>query len=1351
MRRNRLLVLFLALLYVTTDSYASERYLFRTMSPAGGFYYDGVKSIEQDESGFIWVMMDYELYRFDGYHYKKYYPYFASMAPKERWIFHNMASDSSGHLYVNTNNGLYRYDQMSDRFERIFDMVNHVRVDGSGHVWIRYRKRWSILDTDTGKITTPVYDMESLSDPDNTVFCLHNKDLYTFTKRKVFRYNYAENKLVACLTLPGDPDREIRFAQARNGKLWVFIDQDGLYKVDLSTFRIEDHYASLPWDKNTLRTFRIDRKENIWFGTIGGIYILNTSDRNLTHYTHSDTDPFSLPTNSIWEIYEDRQSNIWIGAYSGILCYVNINENDSFETYNTKNSGLGHALVSSFAEDKDYLWIGTEGGGVNRMNKATGESSSFTGSDSISSNHVKSLLIDPNDNLWVSTFMGGIDLYNSARHKVANFNHVDEDSTSLLVNNVRKIIPDGDAGMWVAYQYPAPMVSHFSYSDKSFTHYSLDHTRNYTYLFDILRQGENTLWAISNEALYRLDTRTHSVEKMVPDTYSGLYTFCLDDSGNIWIGTIGNGLIRFDTNTSSFIPLKEDGQPDIYSIYSICYDNGNVWMGTNEGLCRYSTTDNHLMRFGDEENTQGQVYYPLATMKGMDGLLYFGGTNGFTVVDPRKISHNSHRPKALITDFFIDHKAVHPRYVSDDSLATIRLDYAQTNFGLQFSSDNYLIPEKSLFRYRLKGYNDSWITANAQQRTVMYTKVPAGTYYFEVYAANRDGLWSDKPTVIKIIRRTAPWFSWPAYLVYLLTIIGIARLIFRHFSEKNKLKMLLYQESIEKDKKEQIHQAQLRFFTNISHDFRTPLSLILAALDKLRREGLKEYYYRILNGNAQRLLNLVNELMDFRTVENGKMRLGLQPLNINRQVKEIANDFIDYAGQRGIDFRIKCDDTLPAEIYADKSVVEKIVMNLLTNAFKYTRDGGRILLEVRPGKDFTSCHKNGYTVGDCLNEAFSIIVSDTGVGISGESIGSVFERFYKVNTVNTDSHLGTGIGLALVKSLVLLHKGSISIYSEREKGTDMIVCLPLDKSIFPETDFMRAEETAQETSARPMDEDSDPAEIKEMEELLPSVKKKILVVEDNDDLRTLIAESLSTEFQVMQARDGIEALDLLDREDFDLVVSDIMMPNKDGMSLCHDIKNDVNTSHIPVILLTAKTGLESKIEGADSGADLYFEKPVDLVYLKLSILNIFRNRQQLKEHYAKNYYADSSDLSTNEQDSKFLKKLIAVIDTNMDQPEMDVNLIAKELLMSRSKLYTKVKGLTGKSVVEFVLNCRLRKAARLIIEKSLTMREVMMQIGIESQAYFTNSFKKVFGETPTAFAARHKNETKDNLDKTKNG
>lgn len=1332
-------LLFLGLLASISDIFPVENnYRFRTMSPEGGFYYDGVKELEQDQAGFIWVMMDYELYRFDGYHYKKYYPYFAKLQPAQRWLFKNMASDSSGCLYVNTNNGVYRYETATDRFERIYDSVSAVKVDNTDRLWVRVQGLWYLLDEKSGELSAPLYD-DRKPGYVNVAFCTYHQDLYSFVRQRIYRFNYAENRFELCYVLP-DTQGYIRFAQACKGSLWAFVDKDGLYQIDLTSFRVKKHFKlSSEYAGSSLRAFYVDIDGQVWMGTMDGVYILNTVDGQVSHYRHSRSDSFSLPDNSVWEIYGDKQSNVWIGMYSGKLCCVNVNESTAFKTWIPEAGGLNYAPVSAFAEDDDILWVGTEGGGLNRMERTTGKIGPFTDKKGMALNNVKSLVLDNERRLWISTFREGLHVYDTRRGSVTRYRHDKDDEHSLLVNDMRKTVLEADSGLWVAYQYPQPVVSYLSFQTHSFVHYKLDSCNNY--LFDIQRQGENKLWAISNEALYCMDVRTQKVEKMQPNdsTYLGLFTFCLDDSGNIWIGTIGNGLVKFDTSTLQFMPMKDVLQQKIYSIYTLCYDDGNVWMGTDDGLYCYDTVRNHLSRFDKGENTQGQVYYPLASMKGLDGTLYFGGTNGFTAVDPQKISYNAYKPKAVISDFFIDHESVLPEYRLNDSVREVVLDYDQTNFGFQFSSDSYHVPEKNRFRYRLRGYNDAWITVNAQNRTAMYSKVPAGVYYFEVYATNNDGVWSERPTVIKIVRKTAPWFSWPAYLFYLLIFAGGVYAIYRHFSEKKKFKMLLYQESVERDKKEQIHQAQLRFFTNISHDFRTPLSLIMAALDKLRREGLKEYYYRILNGNVQRLLNLVNELMDFRTVENGMMKLELEPLDINRMVQEIGNDFTDYAKQRNIDFRIECDEHLPDAIYVDKNVVEKIVMNLLNNSFKYTRDKGKICLRtLNAGEPFVSPYKNSFTVGDCIEKAFCLVVSDTGVGISGDSISSVFERFYKVNTVNADAHLGTGIGLALVKSLVLLQKGEVTIYSEREKGTDMVVRLPLDTGVFREADFKKQKAEQSDASAAVSQEDETNALEGVEARLQNENKKKILLVEDNADLRTLIAEALSDEFLVIQATDGLDALRRMEETDFDLVISDIMMPNKDGVSLCSDIKKHLNTSHIPVVLLTAKTSLESKIEGVDSGADLYFEKPIDLTYLKLSLLNVFRNRQQLKEHYAKNYYADSSELVTNEQDNRFLKQFIDFVEEHMDQPQMDVNQIAEELGMSRSKLYSKVKGLTGKSVVEFVLNCRLRKAARLIIEENLTMREVMMQVGIESQAYFTNSFKKVFGETPTSFAAKHK-------------
>ncbi len=1342
--KNRCLLLLLVILCaIESVPVRANEYKFRIMSPEGGFYYDGIKAIEQDSEGFIWVMMDYELYRFDGYQYKKYYPYFAALNPTKGWTFNNMASDGAGGLYVNTNNGVYRYSKSTDKFERVYNPVAQVKVDGTGNVWVRTQYQWKLLDTRTVELHTPRYDGDSLTYV-NSPFCVSQEELYTFVHRTVYRYNQEKNEFDYCFTFPASGIESVSHAYVRDGKLWAYFSKEGLYEVDLATFVVEARYGPFPeMEDDALRAFFVDKNGKIWLGTIDGLYLFSPEDGKLSCHRHSRSDPYSLPNNSIWVIAGDRQQNVWIGTYSGMLSYVNVDERDAFRTFHAKEGGLNSPLVSSFAENEDYLWIGTEGGGVDRMDKRTGVFQNVIGTGQMASLNVKSLSINKKNELWVSTFRGGIYQFDSFGKRKMNLLHVTGDSTSLLVNNIRKTIAVGDTGMWVAYQHPYLRISYYSIRDKKFTHYTLDEKS--AYLFDMFRQGDRTLWCVSHDALYRMDTQTHTVERFAPNDsiYLRLFTASLDDSGHIWIGTIGNGLVRFDITTSRFVPMREGMLREMYSIYSICYDDGKVWMGTDNGLCCYDIGANQLVEFDEKANTQGQVYYPLAVLKGYNGRLFFGGTNGFTVVNPHRITYNTYHPKALISDFFIDQKVVHPNYDVEASRQTIVLDYDQTNFGFRFSSDNFNIPEKNRFRYRLRGYNNQWITVTAQQRTVMYSKVPAGTYYFEIYAANNDGIWSDVPTIIRIVRRPAPWASIPAYGLYLLVTVGIFWLIYRYYAEKRRLQMLLYQENIERDKKEQIHQSQLRFFTNISHDFRTPLSLILAVVDKLRNDGVKEYYYRILNSNAQRLLSLVNELMDFRTVENGMMKLQLQPLDVNRIVQDTTDDFRDTAQQRNIDFRIQCDNKLPAKIWADRSIVEKIVMNLLSNAFKYTRDGGHILIKTCKGNNFTSIYPNSYTVGECGEKnVFSIVVSDTGIGISGESIGNVFERFYKVNTVNADSHLGTGIGLALVKSLVLLHKGSITIYSEREKGTDMVVCLPLDKAVFAPEDFMQ-QELESEPPSQPVMENTKEDSVEEVDWTLPSDNKKILIAEDNDDLRALIVESLADDFEVTQARDGEEAMNLINSEtDFDLIISDIMMPRKDGVSLCYDVKNNVETSHIPVILLTAKTSLESKIEGVDSGADLYFEKPVDLTYLKLAIHNVFKNRQQLREHYARNFYADSSELSSNQQDTQFLKSLVDYINVHISEPELSVAELAEKLGMSKSKLYNKVKGLTGESVVSFIANCRMRRAAKLIIEENLTMREVMTQVGIESQSYFTNLFKKVWGEAPTIFASKHKKGNK---------
>lgn len=1330
---RRLQSFFLLFIVNISIAVASENITFRTFSPEGGFYYDGVKGICQDNKGFIWIIMDNNLYRFDGYDYKSYYYQFKKADKAARWIFTHLASDKSGTLLVNTNNGLFRYNRKDDTFIRIFEKeVNSPRIDSRENIWIRYMRQWHILNVQEEKLFSPLFDGE-VSPGINDLFCTYNDDLYLFSSQKqMFRYNYPAQQFNLYMNLPLKSG-QIQYAKILKGKLWIVDFQLEVYKFDLSTSQLEESFI-IPAEKPAKKIF-IDKNGIMWIGGINGLYTLDLNSRKLAHHQHSKAkDSFSIPNNSIWTIAEDFQENIWIGTFAGELCYVNLEENKAFRSFFPQDKALNHAPVSGFTEDKNNIWISTEGGGVNCMNKATGAFTYYRASDRkhSTSDNLKPPLIDKYKRLWISSFRGGIDCLDTSTGKVKSYRNIPGDSNSILYNDLRKLVFDGDSGLWIAYQHPELVVSHYSFRENRFTHYPFSASDEQYYIFDILRGRDNRLWLLSHQKLYMMNLIDHSVTALpLKDSlYLSGRAMCMDDSGNIWIGTTGNGLVRYEPDTQNYTIFNQILDYGINTIYSIIYDGeGNLWLGTDYGLFRYTIATKEFLVFDKEDGTQGRAYYPLSAMKSSTGELYFGGTNGFTIVNPKFISKNRYKPQIIISDFLIDYKSSEIQ-IEDK----ITLNYDQSNFGFRFSSDNYMIPEKTHFKYRLRGYDDRWISTNAANRTAFYSKIPAGTYYFEIMAANNDGVWNDIPTVITIKKNAAPWLSMPAYIIYLILILSACYLGWRYYRRQKELQLQIYHEQVEKEKKEEIHQSQLRFFTNISHDFRTPLTLIMGIVGKLKQEGVKEYYYGVLYNNAQRLLNLVNELMEFRTIENGKMSLHPEPFNVNALIQRIADDFREYASQRSISYNILCDKDLPTNIYVDRQIVEKIIMNLLNNAFKYTRDGGSISIESHPGKEFTSAYRNSYEVGDTTNEYdyFIIAVRDTGIGISKESIRNVFERFYKVDTINSSSHLGTGIGLALVKSLVLLHKGKISIHSERDKGSDFAVYLPLSPAAYGQTVFnLPADTTENSVTAQEKIIAGD-------ENTFLRNKKRILIVEDNTDLRKLIADFLSAYYETVEAEDGVEAWELLVKMEINLVISDIMMPHKDGIVLSKEIRENMETSHIPVILLTAKTGIESKIEGTEAGADVYFEKPIDFNLLLATVNNIFEQRLKLKEYYAKNYFADSSELAANEHDNKFLKQFIEVLDNNLNHPELDVNFLAAEMLMSRSKLYLKIKALTDKSIIEFILSYRLRKAARIIIEEDIPMRQVMEKIGIESQSYFTNSFKKEFGETPSSFATRHK-------------
>jgi signal transduction histidine kinase/ligand-binding sensor domain-containing protein/DNA-binding response OmpR family regulator len=1345
---------FLILLSLLLENVSSkDDYRFHTFSPKGGFFYDGIKSIVQDGDGFIWILQDDNILRLDGYEHKSYYPVFNSIDNHQKWFFNAMAVSPTEELYVTTNNGLFIYSRADGVFKSVLPgSVTELTIDSDNNIWLVHNGSLHQYNSQTSEIIPSLYEGNAIRHIAH--FCAGDDGLYMATiYDRIFYCNYKENPNEISLFYKFPHTHNIMDIRREGNKLWVLTREHGLFKIDTETQQIEAQFTVFYEHEGEIvspRKLHIDKTGKIWIGTRQGLFIFDPQTNLYQVYKHSSTSDFSLPNNSVWTIAEDARKNIWIGTFSGGLSYVNIEDRPWFQTYTTGRTMLNADLVSSFAEDDNNLWIGTDGGGINRMDKETGQFTfHHSGKEKANplSNQVKSIVLDAGKNLWIAMFVGGLSHYDVENGRFTNYLV----ENGLLSNNLRKIVREQDHGLWIAYQFARPQISYFSFDTKQFTHYTLDEALPYAYIFDIQRGNDDYLWLATPLKLYKFDVKTHETFNIAPkEGFLNAQSLFIDKENNVWIGTAGNGLFKYNAENNEFTSFKETSNSEISIIYSICADpDNNLWLGTDNGLLRYNIENNAYTKFDEADGLQGQVYYPLAAMKAKDGKLYFGGTNGFSVINPQNITQNQQKPNVIISDFLIDNVSTLPAFKNENigfSENTIILLHHQSNFGLKFSSDNYLIPQKNRFRYRLKGYDDRWITVDANSRTAFYSKIPAGTYQFEIMAANNDGIWSDTPSVIRIIRRPALWFSTPAYFIYTIIILSILGAIVHYFNDKRKLKMQLYLNNLDKQKKEEIHQSQLRFFTNISHDFGAPLFLILAAINNLKEEGVKKYYHRILHNNATRLLNLVNELMDFRTVENGKMQLQVQKTEINPMLKDLYLDFEDYAKKHNIDFNIALDSQLEYyQAYIDRQVLEKIIMNLLRNAFKYTHDGGEISVETYFEKSkFTSEYENFHTVANenTVADSFAIAIRDTGIGITKDSIKSVFDRFYKVKTNNADNHLGTGIGLALVKSLVLLHKGEVTLFSEREKGTDIIVSLPLDPAIYTDGEFLNTESESEQMIIHSVSKNNEPKNVinpaSHIDDVSPKGKKRILLVEDNHDLRTLIAKFLSHSYNITEAENGAIAIDILKDTEIDLIVSDIMMPVKDGVSLLREVKNDINTSHIPVILLTAKTDLETKLQSSGLGADLYFEKPIDLHLLQLSIQNVFTQYRKLRERYAKNFFADSAELSTSEKDNKFLRKFTEVIENNLDSSEIDVGYIASELLVSRSKLYSKVKMLTDKSIVEFILQYRLRKAARILIEEDLPIYQVMQMIGIQSQSYFTKVFKKEFDETPTAFVARYR-------------
>lgn len=933
--------------------------------------------------------------------------------------------------------------------------------------------------------------------------------------------------------------------------------------------------------------------------------------------------------------------------------------------------------------------------------------------------------------IYIGTHAGGLNVLNRRTGQMINFN---QRNSNLEDENIYAILPDEDGKLLLG---TLKQLVLFDIANQRFTPIEKDSKGKplpYRQITFLHRDSKDRLWIGSEEGIsvYRQkgsDLEQLSILPHVPVTQK--LTNCIHEAENgvFWIGT-RDGFYCFDEQNKSIRRYTtKDGLPNnvVYGILEDTY--GRLWLSTNKGISCFYPETSKFRNFTESDGLQNNQFNSAAYCKTTSGIMYFGGINGITNFRPELLQDNPYTPSVVITKLLLFNKPVRPddeTGILSHSISqtkSITLQSWQTSFTLEFVVSNFVSGQHNTFAYKLEGYDKEWYYLT-NKRTVSYSNLPQGTYKFKVKAANSDGKWNSRPTVL-IINVLPVWYkTWWANFLFMSCFIALIVFIFRFFWMRKSMKAKLEMERRDKEHQEEINQMKMRFFINISHELRTPLTLILAPLqevisqisDRWTRNQL-EYIQR----NANRLLHLVNQLMDYRRAELGVFELKAKKDNAHQLIQDNFLFYEKLARHKKITYSLQ-SEVEDKEVLFDANYLELIVNNLLSNAFKYTESGQSITVILKE-----------------VNQELLLQVSDTGIGIPINKQGKIFERFYQIES----EHVGSGIGLSLVQRLVELHHGRIELESEEGKGSTFSVYIPQDTSLYKPTELASKDdnpdnEQVYSTNAKEMyfiDTE------KKENETIPADPKRhgtLLLVEDNDEIRNYLNAHLSTQFNVLKVGNGAEALETLKEQDVDIILTDVMMPIMDGIKLCKLVKQSIRTCHVPVIMLSAKGEAKDQMEGLQTGADDYIPKPFSLPILTAKIQNMIRTRRRMQEHYSKSLEVEPEKITFNAMDEELLKRAVAIVEKNMDNISFSTDEFAKEMNMSRSNLHLKMKAITGESTIEFIRKIRFNEATKLLKDGRYTIAEVSSMVGFNTPSYFATSFKKYFGCLPTEYIKKMK-------------
>lgn len=1366
-------------LFSKKNTLAQNQINFKHLTINEGLSQNTVFTIFQDKDDFIWIGTEDGLNRFDGYEFTIYKHKNNDPKSISNSQINTIYEDPKGNLWVGTADGLNLFDRKTGSFTRIRtvakfgetnDFITSILCDSRLNLWIGTFDGLKLYDYKTQKISHfKSRNPQNLvggnkvqtifEDKDRLLWVSIGKDLKHFdpVRKKFYSLPAALN---SNLILRKGNVRVI--TQDKQGMYWLGTETAGLFRFDPKT-SVTFNYKHNPENTNSLpisiiRDLFLVSDNELWIGTREGLSVLDLSTNKFSNYKYNRYDPKNLSHNSVRHIMRDKAGNMWLGTFAG---GVNIFQSSSSNFSHIgeqleERPGLNHPVVSSILKaDNGALWVGTEGGGLNYIDRKSSVYKTYV-INSKQQNIVKSLLKDKTGNLWIGTYdgLGYLDI-RTGKFKNYKIGYNEEKPG----NNQIYALASADNGIWIGTDGQGLVFRDTEGKKTTYLHdsankYSISGNNIITILKDA---GNQNLWVGTATGLNYFDKKKGFIQFLHNDSdpfsisHNSVSSLFIDSGKRVWIGTKGGGLNLYDRKSKRFYAITQAEGLANNTIHGIQEDKeGNLWVSMNKGLARiifknFSLPLNKnnftIMNYSVADGLQSNQFSSGATEIGDDGELLFGGINGITTFYPHKISKNNFKPKVVLTDFLIKNNTVN--ILAENSSLTkligetneITLPHDQAFITFKFAALNYINPEKNQYAYKLDGFADDDWNYVGNQRTATYTNLDAGKYVFRVKASNNDGVWNDEIRSITITVLPPLWKTWWAYTFYILIAGSLLYLFYYYSYNTAKLKGELVFEHLSREKDQELAQRKISFFTHISHEIKTPLTLILAPIDKL--VGMNEGNNKIQNQlmlmqrNGERLVRLINQLLDFRKFETGSMKVQAAEGNIVRFIKEVAMAFDSYARDKKIKLKVIAEkDSI--RIWFDRDKFEKIIYNLLSNALKFTPEDGRVLIRISTDQDDEK-------------KFVKIEIEDNGIGIPAENISKIFEQFnhYDESGINYN---GTGIGLSFSKGLVELHHGEISASSipltaETEGSTCFTVRIPLgrdhltDDEIIPDYKDTENISTYYETdipvAVRLKSEKRKNAVLENMEKEKPIM----LVVEDNSDVLHFIESHFEEYFEIHTAENGAIGLEKAFSIIPDIIISDVMMPEMGGTALCSKVKSDTRTSHIPVILLTARTPLIFKMEGYETGADDYINKPFNLNILEARIWNLLESRQRLRERYSKEISLQPRNIAITSPDEKFLDKVMCFIENNISEPTLSVEELAKEVGMSRVTLYRKIKALTSQSAVEFIRTVRLKRAAQLLEQNKLNVSEVSYMVGFMDIDYFRRCFKDQFGHTPKEYAS----------------